>query len=276
MKMSIDNYLSYEEELVPNWIMNHEKGDKVDLDEIFTRDRVVFYPGSGIDGEPIKIINKAHYAHTYLYVDYNYKREEIEHELLKEDVIKGYSLVDMIKMPIYVISRMIDDYSYYRATEYSIIFHDDEEPMNPKQSGIFVPYCFICIFERKIGYDESFGAKRFCLVYLCHDLFGAYYRFFIQQKRVPAILVLKNYMAHELIELGSGSNLEILSRNKDALPEYILCERNTPIWREYSIVPRMKKVLLDGAKKEVLSLYAQTEYADMNFIYDFNKQLFRF
>lgn len=42
MKMSIDNYLSYEEELVPNWIMNHEKGDKVDLDDIFTRDRVVF------------------------------------------------------------------------------------------------------------------------------------------------------------------------------------------------------------------------------------------
>jgi len=269
MKMSIDNYLSYEEELVPNWIMNHEKGDSVDLDDILTRGKVVFYPGSGIDGEPIKLINKSHYAHTYLYVDYNYKREEIERELLKEDVIKGYYLVDMIKMPTYVISRMIDNHGYYRPTKYSFYVPEDKEIMGPKKEGIFVPYCFITIFERKIGYDESYGAKRFCLIYLCHDLFGAYYRFFTQENIAPAILVLKDFKANDVFELGRGSNLEILVRNKDIYPEYILCERNTEVWRDYDIVPRVQKILLDGDKNEVLSLYTKAEYPDLYFMSDY-------
>ncbi|MCX7603815.1 MAG: hypothetical protein N2036_07045, partial [Bryobacteraceae bacterium] len=49
--------------------------------EGFLRSRIVYYPGAGNDGQPIKLFNRAHAAHAYVYVDYLISRERLHRNL---------------------------------------------------------------------------------------------------------------------------------------------------------------------------------------------------
>lgn len=261
-KMTIDKYLSYEKEKMPNWLENFDGDKPLDVNEVFYgSNRIVFYPGSGIDGEPIKLINKAHYAHTYFYVDYNHRREDIRKILIKNETFKGYKTIGLYTCPVYIASRLVSDHSYYNMRT---IFNSEDliyESMNyPLQKGIFIPFLYIAIYERLPNYDETHGAKRFCLIYLCNDMFGAYYEFFSSRNMAPNILILKNYESNEFFMLGKGSNLEFLAKEKQTYPDYILCERNTDVWKDYEKINIAKKEYLDPNKKEVLTLYKNQDF----------------
>ncbi len=262
MKMTIDNYLSYEKEKMPEWLEKFNNNKPLKLKDVLYGDnRIVFYPGSGIDGEPIKLINKAHFAHLYFYVDYNYRSEEIKKMLIDEETFKGYIPIGLYTIPVYEASRLVNDHEYYSLSDIYDSKNDCFYRMNyPIQKGIFVPFLYIAIYKRLPDYDDSHGAKRFCLIYFCNDIYGTYHEFFATENRAPSILVLKDYQSNEKFILGEGSNLEFIAKKYNTLPNYILCERKTEIWNEYEKINIAKKSFLDPNTKEVLTLYKNIDF----------------
>ena len=86
-------YFSNDKERMPDWLNNHRKGVKVDFSKLFAS-RIVYYPGSALEGSPIHVFNTAHAAHVYIYVDYGFGKEEIGRRLI-EDIPAGYHIYEL-------------------------------------------------------------------------------------------------------------------------------------------------------------------------------------
>ena len=58
--------------------------------------RVGYYPGSGFDGNLVAVANKAHCVHSFLYVDYLVKKEELEN-MMDKGSFRGYHSIGRIE-----------------------------------------------------------------------------------------------------------------------------------------------------------------------------------
>ena len=85
-------YFSKDRESMPAWLKNHQKGEQVDFTALLAS-RIVYYPGSALEGSPIHVFNQAHAAHVYFYIDYGFSKEEIE-RLLSQRIPAGYHIYD--------------------------------------------------------------------------------------------------------------------------------------------------------------------------------------
>lgn len=65
----IYTYLKDYREEEPEWIARYLRGEQITFKDIMST-RVGYYPGSGFDGELMKVGNKSHSVHSFLYVDY--------------------------------------------------------------------------------------------------------------------------------------------------------------------------------------------------------------
>jgi hypothetical protein len=65
---------------MPTWLANFQQGDAFPR-EAFFGSRIVYYPGSGNDGHPVKLFGGSHSAHCFVYCDYGYSKATIEREL---------------------------------------------------------------------------------------------------------------------------------------------------------------------------------------------------
>src|SRR5690606_23296098 len=68
------------QEEMPQWLIRYEPGDPFDRETFFSS-RVIFYPGSGTDGQPVKLLGETHAAHCFVYADYGIGSEAIRNEL---------------------------------------------------------------------------------------------------------------------------------------------------------------------------------------------------
>ena len=74
------SYLSNYREETPAWLEHYLQGEQIAFKDLMSS-RVAYYPGSGDDGSLIKIGNKSHSVHSFLYVDYGVRRAELENAL---------------------------------------------------------------------------------------------------------------------------------------------------------------------------------------------------
>lgn len=65
---------------VPEWLREADKSSTFDHEHFFSS-RVVYYPGFGADGHPLKVFGGAHAAACFLFVDFNVTRDEILNRL---------------------------------------------------------------------------------------------------------------------------------------------------------------------------------------------------
>ena len=67
------------ENLLP-WLRTWDHGRKVHVADFFAP-RVVYYPGSGTDGQPVKFFGSRHAAHCFVFVDYGISQDCVMREL---------------------------------------------------------------------------------------------------------------------------------------------------------------------------------------------------
>ena len=77
---TVTSVLGQFQEPLPKWLETHRQRDPFDRKEFFSS-RIVYYPGAGTDGHAVKLFNRAHAAHVFVYADYRLNREEIEAQL---------------------------------------------------------------------------------------------------------------------------------------------------------------------------------------------------
>src|SRR4051794_30407205 len=64
-------------EQVPDWLGNLHNGNAFERQAFFAS-RVVYYPGSGTDGHPVKLFGSTHCAHCFVYADYGITQASLE------------------------------------------------------------------------------------------------------------------------------------------------------------------------------------------------------
>ena len=228
--IDIYDYLLKMDEKMPSWLENYQKGAKPSFSTLL-KSKVVYYPGAGVDGQPIKTCNKSHFAHVYFYVDYGMSKEATLQKLSEDEAIRGYKLIDVF------------DYTERELTPNGWTQHYRPTPEELRNLKHFLdivncnPYCVLAIFEREPEYDESHGAKRFAILYLCGDAIASYDAIFANRGITPELIILQDHgFGGNYNCFGHGGALEQIARKTNTIPPYALVADNTDPWNEYDKV----------------------------------------
>ena len=232
--IEIAEYLSPLKEVMPDWLLGYQKGEKPTFKKLLNN-RVVFYPGAGLDGQPVSTFNKAHYSHVYFYVDYGLKKETIVNELTRAESFRGYKLIGL------------EEYSEKEISPSGWVRHytpTNEEIERMRSYARINPFCFLAIYEREDGYDESHGMKRFAIIYLCADAIAAYDAMFINSGKAPSLIVLQDHgFGGNYNCFGNKGALYQIATSSGVLPALALIADNTDTWDQYDKVKGVSHVL---------------------------------
>lgn len=231
------NYLKKFAEKVPAWILNHRKGVKICMHDV-RNSRIVYYPGSGTDGQPVHTFVQAHAAHVFMYVDYSLPREQIKEEL-SERGFKGYHLLDSIELTEKDLT----------PNNWIPHCHPDQSQIESMRHFASVEnYACLVIFERDADRDESHGAARFAVIFLGGDGIATYDAIFCNKyATAPFCLVLQDHgYGGNWNIFGKSGLMEQAARNAGVFPKFILAATNsggTEIWNGYARIPGIPGVL---------------------------------
>lgn len=211
---------------LPVWLRDWSRRRQVNV-ENFLASRVVFYPGSGTDGQPVEFFGSRHAAHCYVFADYGIARDHVLQELGEAGhPFAGYQSVGRI------------DLAEHDLTPDGWVPHiqPQDAPRRPYCPGD--PYGFIEILERRLGFDDAHGPKRLAILFLCADGVAAYDALFCQSRaQAPLAIVLEdNGYGGNWTRFGGGGSLEQLASTTRQFPEYLLVAENTSAWSGYSVV----------------------------------------
>jgi hypothetical protein len=225
MPNSLREFLSKMREPCPDWLLQWRPGQKSDTSQIlrqFMSSRVVYYPGSGFDGDPVAVFNVARAAHCFIYVDYLTEHAALRNEL-RERGFRGYSAITTIKLK----EADFGIGAWVRHARGSVSY-----PFPPVQ-----PYGFLEIFERMPERGENHGAKRFAVLFLAADGHAAYDALFCQDGSSPPpfCVVLQDHgFGGNYSRWGGGGLIEDIALSTTRLPELLLIAENTDSWQGYS------------------------------------------
>ena len=143
--MEMFEYLSQHNERVPKWLAS----DAFSLASFF-KSRTVVYPGAGSDGHAIKIFNRSHSVHCFVYIDQNYRTEQIDEELAAGP----------------------NETSTFFIRGYHVVFeHDYSQEVQPVNG---CSAFHLCVYERNSEYGDDYGAVRIALLLIGAEAHATY------------------------------------------------------------------------------------------------------
>ena len=80
---------------VPKWLENFQPNSQFPTEDFF-RSRLIYYPGCGDDGHPLRLWGQSHSAHCFVFSDYGIERAEIEEKLTNPNAprhVLGYRTI---------------------------------------------------------------------------------------------------------------------------------------------------------------------------------------
>ena len=211
-------YFSKDQEPMPLWLKNHKEGDKVNISELFDS-RIVYYPGAWFDGNPIRTFNSAHAAHVFVYADYGYEKEEVNHRL-SDSAFKGYHLYHEQD-----VSRkeLLPHTPHYHITEEEMKFAVSGYDMSIRPEDAFA---VLKIYERNEDFGEEHGACRFAILYIGADANATYDALFGNTDCSPYACVICANMGSGYTCFVKGSLIEQIAIRTDRFPKYLFCVQN--------------------------------------------------
>ena len=132
-------------ETMPAWLATFSTGKKLPLDKFFAS-RIVFYPGSGFDGQPVEYFGSTHAAHCYIYADYGLSQQKVVSQLNdRRHGFAGYRTLARINLDGQALSS-----NHW-------VPHSTLAECGPEADhiGSVTPYAFIEVLERASGINLS-------------------------------------------------------------------------------------------------------------------------
>lgn len=212
-------YLQSLQEPVPAWLENFKAGDTPDMREVL-QSRLVYYPGSGFDGQPIKTCVQSGCAHLFLYVDFCLSRKDLENNL-KEHPFRGYHIVASADLE----ENDLCPNGWHPSVR-----------INPKDPGIRLrnekPYAFITVFERDEELDDTHGTRRFAVIFLFADGIATYDALFGNKNvQPPFMVVLQDHgFGGNYDSFGEGGLMDKIAKATQVFPDYAMIGAHTRPW----------------------------------------------
>lgn len=230
---------------LPLWLENWSKSSSFDVDAFLSSD-LVFYPGGGRDGQPIRLFNEGCNVSCFLYADSGYNLKRVDKELSKRP-LKGYILIET--------REVLFEEVFKRSSGQNVVFRSrPRERIYDAKDKIGCLYIF-----QHDGSDVSEKCSPFlAMLYLNIDAFHAFENLFSEEKSPFAILLADHGFGGNRGKFGWGGKLEKISRTKEIIPKWLLVDENTREWRMYRKVLHVKGDI-GGMHKKVRRLFAYLE-----------------
>lgn len=170
--MTLYAYLRNIPEDIPDWLINFEISDGFSRQRFFSS-RVVYYPGSWLDGHPVELFGSTHTAHCFIYADYMLSRNDLEAELADpEGRFRGYQTLARIELTESdLVPGGWEPHIRYREMPWDLFYRARMEE---------APFVFLEVLERTPEFGEDHGPSRLALIFLRADAIAAYDALFCQ------------------------------------------------------------------------------------------------
>jgi len=245
--MKITDFLQKEMNpcLLPVWLENWNKASSFDVDAFLSSD-VVFYPGGGRDGQPIRLFNEGCNASCFLYADSAYKLKGIDEEF-SERPLKGYNLLET--------RDVVFDEVFKESSVRTVVFRGRlRERVYDAKDRIGRLY----VFQHDESEMNEKGSPFLAMLYLNIDAFYAFENLFSEEKPPYAILLADHGSGGNWDDFGRNGRLEEISTTQGIIPKWLLVAENTREWRMYRKVANVKGDI-GGMHNSLRHLFAYLE-----------------
>lgn len=223
--MTLYEYLRGQRQTTPTWLNQFRAGASFSRQDFFGS-RVVYYPGSGTDGHPVKVFGSTHSAHCFVYADYGVTQSDLERELAHpRHAFLGYHTLARLQLcERDLVPRAWTPHAH--ASEVS--------PDRHRFAAVAAaPFGFLEVLERDQDLDDNHGAPRLAILFLGADGIAAYDALFCQGlgNSPPFAVVLQDHgFGGNYDRFGRDSLLARIARDCDVIPRWLLVADNTDPW----------------------------------------------
>lgn len=175
----------------------------------------LYYPASGLDGNPVKYFMGN--VFSFLYVDYGISRETFLAELHYRGFY-GYRIIHQQSISQFQLA----------PNGHTVFVPLPDILQNPLyQSWIEPPFCEWVVFQRREGFGPEHNPERFSLIYLCAEGVAAFQAIYLSNKIKPRIVAI--------IQPGHsfGGNWTNFTRRTEFFARSVLYDRD--LWPEYLV-----------------------------------------
>jgi hypothetical protein len=248
MSISMHEYLLKDKESLPKWLADFQPGQELNYQEMLSS-RVLYYPGSHYDGQPIETFNRSHHLHVYFYLDYGCNKTDAYKAIFQEGFL-GYDRVELREINLW---RMLSKPKL--AINLTQVQENEQKNFSSPANGGFG---YFSIFERKIGFDDEHGAKRFALFFLGYDGITSYdYLFGSKTYNTPHVMLIQDFgFGGNYDKFGNNGLLHKAARMTNSYPKLLLCAQDTEIWNGYTKLENVEYVK-GGVKHMARFLWTQ-------------------
>lgn len=211
-------------EPMPAWLAGAKPGMRFPRVDFF-RSRTVYYPGSGFDGQAVKVFGSSTAAHCFIYVDFNYTLADVTDRLASERRgFRGYRSVLRLN-----VGRTELRPTPWLPQPIQLDYCEIAQP------GISNPFAILEILERTPELDDNHGPRRLAVLFIAGCGFATFDALFTQSidYKPFAILLQDHGFAGNPSQFGEEGILAKLAITQDKLPEFLLVGRNTKPWYGY-------------------------------------------
>ena len=217
MAESIHGYLHrVHREPVPKWL----EEDAFSLDRFF-ESRTVYYPGAGCDGSPIKLFNRSHNAHCFLWVDQRYDFDQMK--TMGELDLKGYEIRHARQMDLEI------------RTDY-------RSPVGNTSCSHMVAY------DRRPGFGDKHGATNLAILFVRAEAHSAYEQIYggrFKENPPFAVVIQDHGLGGDLTghSFGGSDSPIFHAAQRSGFPRFLLCgigHGGTRVWPRYAKVHNIR------------------------------------
>ena len=246
--MKLQEYLlgQQTQHTLPLWLKDYCPDDEITWFDVLKSPHV-FYPGSGFDGQPIKLFNQSHFVHVYIYVDYMVTKEAIQEDIVKRGY-KGYRLLGRTEASRQALLGSslppVIDFSEKRK---ELFVHPFTNVTFGEGQSSTPFYGFLDVYERLPDYDDTHGAQRFAVLYLGEDAFVAFLALYgTRQFRPKVLMVVDHAFGGNYDRFGQKGLLEKIALRRKIMVPYLLCWGHTAVWRGFEEVKGFDPIPKNG------------------------------
>jgi len=216
---------------MPEWL--RDITDTTNFDRKSALEKSVYYPGCGMDGEPLQAYGG--FTHSFVYVDYYTEKEKVISQIYKIAgytplFIKEVSRHELAPLNLDRVERKPSDYANWRPGR------NIEDVIESAKRGInleVMPYCVWSVMQRKITVNPGHGPERFSLLFIFGEGISTYESIYNWNRIRPLGLILNR------ADLGFGRNWTVFQQrgsifervvkaNPTGLPQYLFTSNYQP------------------------------------------------
>ncbi len=213
-------------ETQPEWLYAHTP-PRFNRNAFFGS-RTIYYPGSGDDGQPVKLCALSHVAHAFVYVDQGISWNTLSEYLADQDRgFRGYKLLH---------DEDISQNQLRPGDWTQHIKREEVENSNFFRTSFVKPFARFVVLERQ-GDDEDHGPWRIAILFIGGDGFASFDALYCQEDGVPPpfLIVVKDHgFGENWDRFDHGGLLERIACRTGVLPKFLLVADCSDPWSGYT------------------------------------------